>query len=82
MEGYRACSFMVFTVMHLAEALLFSHSMLVGILYWFHTFFLSHLMSLGIWGLRNVEVQVSWITEDHGSVLECWRLVFVSLKFT
>ena len=35
--------------------------------------------------LRIVEFQVPWITEDHGSVLECWRLVlsavFVSLEF-
>ena len=36
-------------------------------------------------GLRVVGLQVPWITEDHGSPLECWRLVlsaaFVSLKF-
>ena len=35
--------------------------------------------------LRIVEFQVPWITEDHGSVLECWRLVLsaalVSLGF-
>ena len=35
--------------------------------------------------LRIVEFHVPWITEDHGSVLECWRLVlsaaFVSLEF-
>ena len=35
--------------------------------------------------LRIVEFQVPWITEDHGNVLECWRLVlsavFVSLEF-
>ena len=81
MEGYQAYSSMVFTVMHLAEALLFSHLMLIGIRYWFHSFFLSHPMPLHIWGLPIVEVEVSWITEDHGSVLECWRLVFVSLEF-
>ena len=47
--------------------------------------FLSHPMPLRISGLRFVEVQVPWIAEDHGSVLECWRLVlsaaFVSLEF-
>ena len=70
--------------MHLAEALFFSHPMSVGIrvlVLWF----LSHTMPLRIWSLRIVEVQVPWITEDHGSVLECWRLVlsaaFVSLEF-
>ena len=35
--------------------------------------------------LRIVEFQVPWITEDHGSALECWGLVlsaaFVSLEF-
>ena len=35
--------------------------------------------------LRIVEFHVPWITEDHKSVLECWRLVlsavFVSLEF-
>jgi len=35
--------------------------------------------------LRIVEFQVPWITEDHGSVLECWSMVlsaaFVSLEF-
>ena len=35
--------------------------------------------------LRIVEFHVPWITEDHESVLECWRLVlsaaFVSLEF-
>ena len=35
--------------------------------------------------LRIVEFQVPWITEDYGSVLECWRLVLsaalVSLEF-
>ena len=35
--------------------------------------------------LHIAEFQVPWITEDHGSVLECWRLVlsaaFVSLEF-
>ena len=35
--------------------------------------------------LRIVEFHVPWITEDHGGVLECWRLVlsaaFVSLEF-
>ena len=50
--------------MHLAEALLFSHLMSVGIrvlVLWF----LSHPMPLRIWGLRIVEVLVLWITEDH-----------------
>ena len=28
--------------------------------------------------LRIVEFQVLWITDDHGSVLECWRFGFVS----
>ena len=49
------------------------------------SWFLSHPMPSRIWGLRFVEVQVPWIAEDHGSVLECWRLVlsaaFVSLEF-
>ena len=35
--------------------------------------------------LRIIEFYVPWITEDHGSVLVCWRLVlsaaFVSLEF-
>ena len=34
---------------------------------------------------RIVEFQIPWITEDHESVRECWRLVlsaaFVSLEF-
>jgi len=51
--------------MHLAEALLFSHPMPVGIrvlVFWF----LSHPMPFRIWGLRMiVEAQVLWITEDH-----------------
>ena len=38
---------------------------------------------IGSW--RIVEFKVPWITEDHGSVLECWRLVlsaaFVFLEF-
>ena len=40
----------------------------------------AHMSSLHI-----VELHVPWITEDHGSVLQCWRLVlsaaFVSLEF-
>ena len=40
-------------------------------------------MNMG--SLRIVEFYIPWITEDHGSVLECWRLVlsaaFVSLEF-
>ena len=51
----------------------------------FVPWFLSHPIPLRIWGLRFVEVQVPWIMEDHGSVLECWRLVlsaaFISLEF-
>ena len=42
------------------------------------SWFLSHLMPLRIWGLRIVEVQVLWITEDHGIILEYWRSGFVS----
>ena len=38
-EGYRAYGFMVFTVQHLAEALLFSHPMPTSIGYRFHGFF-------------------------------------------
>jgi len=82
--GYRAYDFVVLTDMHLAEALLFSHPMPVGIrvlVFWF----LSHPMPLRIWSLRIVEVQVPWITKDHESVLDCWRLVLsavcVSLEF-
>ena len=41
--------------------------------------------STHIGSLRIVEFHVPWITEDHGSVLGCWRLVlseaFVSLEF-
>ena len=59
---------MVFTVMHLAEALLLSHPMPVGrvLVPWF----LSHPMPLRIWSLHIVEVQVPWITEENESVLE------------
>ena len=47
MEGYRAYVFVVFTVMHLSEALFFSHPMPVGrvLVPWF----LSHPMPLRIW---------------------------------
>ena len=38
-EGFRAYDFVVLTVKHLAEALLFSHPMPVRIWYWFHGFF-------------------------------------------
>ena len=74
MEGFWAYVFEVFTVMHLAEVLLFSHPMPVGRI--LVLLFLSHPMPLRIWVvLCFVEVSVPWITEDHGSVLECWRLV-------
>ena len=84
MEGYRAYGFMIFTVMHPAEALFFSHPMPIGIRYWFHFFFYT-LYHYAYGSLRFVKVKVPWIMEDHGSVLECWRLVlsaaFVSLEF-
>ena len=69
--------------MHLAEFLLFSHPIPVGrvLVLWF----LSHPMPLRIWVVCAVEVLVPWIMKDHGSVLECWRLVLlaalVSLEF-
>jgi len=70
-------SFRFSTVQHLAEALLFSHPMPVGIGYWFHGFF--HTLCHYAYGsLRIVEAQVLWITKGHGIVLECWRSGFVS----
>ena len=85
MEGYRAYGFVVFTVMHLAEVLLFSHpTMPVGrvLVPWFS---FTPYASTHMGSLRIVEFQVPWIMEDHRSVLECWRLVlsaaFVSLEF-
>ena len=85
MEGYRAYVFVFFTVMHLAEVLLFSHPTMpvgrgIGSMGSFTPYATTHMGSL-----RIVEFQVPWITEDHGSVLECRRLVlsaaFVSLEF-
>ena len=75
---------MVLTVQHLAEVLLFSHPILVGIGSRFHGFF--HTLCHYPYGsLRIVEAAVLWITEDHGMVLEGWRSVlsaaFVSLQF-
>ena len=84
MEEYQAYVFVVFTVMHLAEVLLFSHPMPVGRVLVFMDSFTPYA-STHMGSLRIVEFQVPWITEDHRSVLECWRLVlsaaFVSLKF-
>ena len=52
----------------------------IGVMVSFTPYAITHIGSL-----RMVEVQVPWITKDHGSVLECWRLVlsaaFVSLEF-
>jgi len=42
----------------------------------FHGFF--HTLCHYAYGsLRIVEAQVLWIPEDHGMVLDCWRLGFI-----
>ena len=52
----------------------------IGFMVSFTSYASTHMGSL-----RIVEFHVPWITEDHESVLECWRLVlsaaFVSLEF-
>ena len=52
----------------------------IGFMVSFTSYASTHMGSL-----RIAEFQVPWITEDHGSVLECWRLVlsaaFVSMEF-
>ena len=52
----------------------------IGFMVSFTPYAITHMGSL-----RFVEVLVPWITEDHGSVLECWRLglsaALVSLEF-
>ena len=52
----------------------------IGSMVSFTPYAITHMGSL-----RIVEFQVPWITEDHGSALECWRLVlsaaFISLEF-
>ena len=79
-KGYRKYGFVVLTVQHLAEVLLFSHPMLVGIGYRFHGFF--HTLCHYEYGsLRIVEAAVLWIMEDHGMVLEGWRSVLSAAVF-
>ena len=52
----------------------------IGSMVSFTPYAITHMGSL-----RIIEFEVPWITEDHGSVLDCWRLVlsaaFVSLEF-
>ena len=52
----------------------------IGFMVSFTPYAITHMSSLCF-----VEVLVPWITEDHESVLECWRLVLssalVSLEF-
>ena len=52
----------------------------IGFMVSFTLYAITHMGSLCF-----VEVLVPWITKDHGSVLECWRLVLsatlVSLEF-
>ena len=52
----------------------------IGFMVYFTPYASTHMGSL-----RIIEFDVPWITEDHGSVLACWRLVlsaaFVSLEF-
>ena len=52
----------------------------IGFMVSFTPYAITHMGSL-----RIVEFEVPWITEDHGSVLDCRRLVlsaaFVSLEF-
>ena len=52
----------------------------IGFMVSFTPYAITHMVSL-----RFVEVLIPWITEDHGSVLECWRLVLsaalVSMEF-
>ena len=51
----------------------------------FMVFFTLYASTIHICSLHIVEFKVPWITEDHGSVLNCWRLVlsaaFVSSVF-
>ena len=63
---------MVLMVMYLAEALLFSHHMPVGIWYWFRGFLTLYAIT-HIGSLQIVEAQELCIIEDHRCILECWR---------